>query len=179
VLRDSRGRRFELTIMTTAGNAVREQVQQIMKESMRTVGIDLRIDNRPAGVLFGQVTRQRQFPHMVMYAWLMSPVTLPHSFWNSDQVPTQQNNWEGSNYPGWRNAENDKINNDVLQELDAAKRIALLKRQQEIWTDELPAVPLYFRLQLNTASKRLSNIRPAGLSGTYINWNSQEWGWQQ
>jgi hypothetical protein len=38
---------------------------------------------------------------------------------------------------------------------------------------------LYFRLQLNTASKRLQNIKPAGLSGTYINWNSQEWGWTQ
>jgi peptide/nickel transport system substrate-binding protein len=179
ILRDSRGRRFEITIMTTAGNAVREQVQQIMKESMRTVGIDLRIDNRPAGVLFGQTTRQRQFPHLVMYAWLMSPVTLPHSFWNSDQIPTQQNNWEGSNYPGWRNAENDKLNSSILLEVDAAKRVALLKRQQEIWSDELPAIPLFFRLQLNTASKRLTNIKPAGLSGTYINWNSQQWGWQQ
>ncbi len=179
VMRDARGRRFEMTIMTTAGNAVREQVEQIMKESMRAVGIDLRIDNRPAGVLFGQTTRQRQFPFMVMYAWVMSPLTLPHSFWNSDQIPTAQNSWEGSNYPGWRNAENDKLNNEILQEIDTAKRVALLKKQQEIWADELPAIPLYFRLQLNTASKKLSNIKPAGLSGTYINWNSQEWGWVQ
>lgn len=179
IMRDARGQRFEMTIMTTAGNAVREQVEQIMKESMRAVGIDLRIDNRPAGVLFGQTTRQRQFPHMVMYAWVMSPITLPHAFWNSDQIPTAQNSWEGSNYPGWRNAENDKLNNEILQEIDAAKRVALLKKQQEIWAEELPAIPLYFRLQLNTANKRLQNVKPAGLSGTYINWNSQEWAWTQ
>ena len=179
IMRDARGRRFEMTIMTTAGNAVREQVQQVMKESMRAVGIDLRIDNRPAGVLFGQTTRHREFPYMVMYAWVMSPLTLPHSFWNTDQIPTAQNSWEGSNYPGWRNAENDKINADVLQEIDAAKRVALLKRQQEIWTDELPSIPLYFRLQLNTASKRLANIKPTGLASVYINWNSQEWAWTQ
>ncbi len=179
IMRDARGQRFEMTIMTTAGNAVREQVQQVMKESMRAVGIDVRIDNRPAGVLFGQTTRQRQFPHMVMYAWVMSPLTLPHSFWNADQIPTPQNNWEGSNYPGWRNAENDKLNNEILQEIDAGKRVALLKKQQEIWAEELPAIPLYFRLQLNTANKRLQNVKPAGLSGTYVNWNSQEWGWTQ
>ncbi len=179
ILRDSKGQRFELIVMTTAGNAVREQVEQIMKESMRAVGIDLKIDNRPAGVLFGQTTRQRQFPHMVMYAWVMSPLTLPHSFWNADQIPTPQNNWEGSNYPGWRNTENDKLNNEILQEIDATKRVALLKKQQEIWADELPAIPLYFRLQLNTASKKLANVKPAGLSGTYVNWNSQEWAWTQ
>jgi len=179
IMRDARGRRFEMTIMTTAGNAVREQVQQVMKESMRAVGIDLRIDNRPAGVLFGQTTRHREFPYMVMYAWVMSPLTLPHSFWNTDQIPTAQNSWEGSNYPGWRNAENDKLNNEILQEIDAGKRVALLKKQQEIWAEELPAIPLYFRLQLNTANKRLQNVKPAGLSGTYVNWNSQEWGWTQ
>ncbi len=179
IMRDSKGQRFEMSVMTTAGNAVREQVEQIMKESMRAVGIDLKIDNRPAGVLFGQTTRQRQFPHMVMYAWVMSPLTLPHSFWNADQIPTPQNNWEGSNYPGWRNAENDKLNNEILQEIDATKRVALLKKQQEIWADELPAIPLYFRLQLNTASKKLANVKPAGLSGTYVNWNSQEWAWTQ
>jgi peptide/nickel transport system substrate-binding protein len=179
ILRDSKGQRFEITIMTTAGNAQREQVQQIMKESMRAVGIDLKIDNRPAGVLFGQVTRRRQFPHMVMYAWLMSPLTLPHVFWNADQIPTAQNNWEGSNYPGWRQAENDKLNNDILQEIDSAKRVALLKKQQEIWAEELPAIPLFFRLSLTTSNKRLQNVKPAGLSGTYINWNSETWGWQQ
>ncbi|MCL6551839.1 MAG: peptide ABC transporter substrate-binding protein [Firmicutes bacterium] len=179
ILRDARGRRVELTIMTTAGNAVREQIQQIMKEQLRQIGIDLRIDNRPASVLFGQVTRQRQFPHMVMYAWLMTPESLPHFFWHSNQVPTPQNNWEGSNYPGWRHAENDRLCDAAAQEIDAAKRIELIKRQQEIWAEELPAIPLYFRLSLTTAHKRLAPVKPAGLAGTYINWNSHEWAWVQ
>jgi peptide/nickel transport system substrate-binding protein len=178
ILRDRAGKRLELIIMTTAGNAVREQVQQIMKDQLKAVGIDLRIDNRPAGVLFGQITRRREFPHMVMYAWLMSPVTLPHGLWHSNQIPTAANNWEGSNYPGWRNAEADKLADQALAELDTAKRVALLRRQQELWAEDLPAIPLYFRLHLNTASKRLANVMPAGLAGTYVNWNSEAWVWQ-
>jgi peptide/nickel transport system substrate-binding protein len=179
VLRDSRGQRFEISIMTTAGNAVREQIQQIIKEQLRAVGVDLRIDNRPASVLFGQTTQRRQFPHLVMYAWLMTPLTLGQTFWHSSQVPSATNAWEGQNYPGWKHAESDKLLEQINTEIDTAKRVQMLKRQQEIWADELPAIPLYFRLQMNTANNRISNIKPTGLSGTYINWNSREWGWTQ
>jgi peptide/nickel transport system substrate-binding protein len=179
VLRDRQGRRFEITIMTTAGNALREQVQQVMKEQLRAVGIDLRIDNRPASVLFGQVTARRQFPHLVMYAWLMTPLSLGNTLWKSDQIPTPQNNWEGQNYPGWRHSENDQLLTQIETEIDTAKRVQMLKRQQEIWAEELPSIPLYFRLHLTTNHKRLTNVKPTGLAGTYINWNAHEWAWQQ
>jgi len=179
IMRDSKGQRFEISIMTTAGNASREQVEQIIKEQMRAVGIDLKIDNRPASVLFGQVTARRLFPHMVMYAWLMAPTSLGNTLWHSSQIPTAANNWEGQNGPGWKNADNDKLLDQITNEIDAAKRVALLKKEQEIWADELPAIPLYFRLALNTANKKITNVKPTGLSGTYINWNSQEWAWSQ
>ena len=150
-----------------------------MKEQLRAVGIDLRIDNRPAGVLFGQVTRRRQFPHMVMFGWQMSPLTLGHTFWHSSLIPTPANNWEGQNGPGWRHAENDKLLDQIVEEIDTAKRIALLKKQQEIWAEELPVIPLYFRLSLTTSNKKLTHVKPTGLSGAYINWNSEQWGWSQ
>ncbi len=178
-LRDSRAQKFEMTIMTTAGNAVREQVQLIIKEQFRAVGVDLRIDNRPASVLFGSTTARRQFPHLVMYAWLMSPTSLGNTFWHSSQVPSAGNNWEGQNYPGWKNAENDKLIDQIMTEIDGPKRIALLRKQQELWVEELPSIPLYFRLHLTTSSKKIKGVSPAGLAGTYINWNSQAWEWTQ
>lgn len=165
--------------MTTAGNALREQVQQVMKEQLKTVGIDLRIDNRPASVLFGQVTNRRQFPHLVMYAWLQTPLSLGNTLWKSEQIPTPANNWEGQNYPGWRNTENDQLLQQIENEIDVTKRIDLLKKQQAIWAEELPSIPLYFRLHLTTSSKRLTNVKPSGLAGTYINWNSNDWNWSQ
>jgi peptide/nickel transport system substrate-binding protein len=179
ILVDASGKRFELSIMTTSGNASREQVESIMKEQFKAVGIDLKIDNRPASVLFGQVTNKRQFPHMVMYAWVMGRTSLGTSLWHSTQIPSQANNWEGQNYPGWRNAESDKLIDQVASELDTAKRIQMLKRQQEIWVDEVPSIPLFFRLSLTTAKKALKNVKPVGLSGTYISCNSGEWVWSE
>lgn len=178
-LRDRAGKRFEMTIMTTAGNALREQVQQIMKDQLKAVGLDLRIDNRPASVLFGQITARRQFPHMVMYAWLMTPASLGDTMWKSDQIPTAANNWEGQNYPGFRHEENDRLLTQIQNEIDTVKRVAMLKRQQEIWAEELPAIPLYFRLHLTTSPKTVRGVSPAGLAGTYINWNSSAWVWTQ
>ncbi len=180
ILRDASGKRFEISIMTTAGNAVREQIEQIIKVQLGQVGIDLRIDNRPASVLFGQVTRQRTFPHLVMYAWVSSPITHFRTIWESKQIPTAANNYVGQNNPGYKNPEVDKLLEQADQELDEAKRAALLKKVQQIWADELPSLPLYFRLELQVSRRELKNYKPRGISETEGSrssptWNAGEW----
>jgi len=175
VLRDSGGKRVEMTIMTTAGNSVREQVQQIMREQLKEVGIDLRIDNRPASVFLGTIAPRRQFPHMAIIGSLFTPESLAFERWHSSQIPSAANNWEGQNRPGWRNAEVDRIMEQVIGELDAAKRNTLLKRQQELLAEEIPSLSLYFRLSLTTMRKSVRNVKPTGLGGYYIPWNAWEW----
>ena len=177
ILRDATGKRFEVTIMTTAGRADREQVQQIMKEYLKQVGIDLRIDNRPASVLFGQVTRERTFQHMVMYAWGLSPTTHMRAIWHSKEIPTAANNFVGQNTPGYKNAEVDKLLEQAEEELDEAKRVALLKKVQEIWAEDLPSLPLYFRLELQVSRRDLKNYKPRGLGQP--TWNAEQWAWSQ
>lgn len=175
VLRDASGKRAEMTIMTTAGNSVREQVEQIIREQLRAVGIDLRIDNRPSSVFLGTIAPRRQFPHMAMYASLFTPDSLAFDRFHSSQIPSAANNWEGNNRPGWRNAEVDRIMEQLINELDANKRNALLKRQQEILAEDLPSLPLYFRLSLTTMRKTVRNVRPTGLGSYYLPWNAWEW----
>ena len=178
ILRDASGRRFEISIMTTAGNAVREQVEQIIKDQVRQVGIDLRIDNRPASVFFGQITRQRTYPHLAMYAWVSSPVTHFRTIWHSKEIPTAANNYVGQNTPGYTNPQMDTLLEQADQELDETKRAALLKKAQEIWAEDLPSLPLYFRLETNVSRPALKNYKPRGFSGTPFGsttWNAQTW----
>jgi peptide/nickel transport system substrate-binding protein len=177
VLRDRAGKRFEMTFMTTAGNAPREQTQQIIKELLKAVGIEITIDNRPASVFFGSIVTRRQWPQLAEWATLFTPETLPYPNFHSSQIPSAANNWEGSNRGGWRNAENDRLSELANVELDPDKRAALIRKQQEIYAAELPSLSMYFRLNLTTAKKTLKNVRPVGLGGFYINWNAQEWGW--
>ncbi len=175
VLRDASGKRFEITIMTTAGNTIREQVQQIIKDQLKGVGIDLRIDNRPASVLFGEITRKRAYPHLVMYAWVSAPTTHFRTIWHSKEIPTAANNFVGQNTPGYKNAEVDKLLEQADEELDEAKRAALLRRSQELWAEDLPSLPLFFRLELNAARRGLKNYKPTGISGSGPTWNAEQW----
>ena len=177
VLRDRNGKRVEMTFMTTAGNATREQTQQIVKEQLKAVGIEIRIDNRPASVFLGPVILRRQWPHFAEYGTLYTPEVMPFTDFHSSQIPSAANNWEGSNRRGWRNAENDRLSEQIGQELDTAKRIEMFRRQQDLFAEDLPALPLYFRLSLTTAMRSLKNVKPTGLGSFYINLNSQEWSW--
>jgi peptide/nickel transport system substrate-binding protein len=177
ILRDGGGRRVEMEISTTAGNAIREQIQQIIKEQLRQVGIDVRISNRPASVFFGTYTTRRQFPHMAMYASLFTPESVPHDRFHSVGIPTAANNWSGNNRVGWRSAENDQVWDQIVAELDVEKRTALLRRQQELFAEDLPSLPLYFRLDLTTYPKAMQNVKPVGLGTYYLPWNIWAWKW--
>lgn len=179
ILRDASGKRVEMTIMTTAGNAVREQIEQVIKEQLKQVGIDLRIDNRPASVFLGPIISRRQFPFLAMYGSLFTPESVPFNRFHSSQIPTEANAWQGDNRAGWRNVENDRLWEQLISELDEKKRIALFHRQQEIFAEELPSLPLYFRLSLTTNYKALRNVKPTGLGTYYIPWNSWEWAWAE
>lgn len=177
ILRDATGKRVEMTIMTTAGNSIREQIEVIMKDQLRQVGIDLRIDNRPASVFFGIITPRRQFPHFAMAAGLFTPESIPLSRFHSSQIPSAANSWQGDNRVGWRHAENDRVLEQLASELDPQKRTAFLRRQQEIFAEELPHLSLYFRLDLTTFPKAMRGPRPTGLSTYYLPWNIWEWKW--
>lgn len=177
VLRDRTGKRVEIIFMTTAGNAAREQVQQVVKEQLKGVGIEIKIDNRPSSVFFGTITPRRQFPHFAMATAVFSPQDTGFDRFHSTQVPSAENNWEGNNRSGWRNAENDRLMEQIITELDAAKRNALLQRQQVLFAEELPSLPMFFGLALTTARKEIRNVKPVGLAETYLPWNAWQWVW--
>ncbi|MDI6771201.1 MAG: peptide ABC transporter substrate-binding protein [bacterium] len=177
ILRDRAGKRVEMTFMTTAGNAPREQTQQIVKEQLKAVGIEIRIENVPASVFFGRVVVRREWPHLAEWATLFTPETMAFPNFHSSQIPSAANNWEGSNRSGWRNTDNDRLCEQINEELDEAKRVELFRRQQDLYVEDLASLPLYFRLHLTTAMKQLRSVKPTGLGGFYITWNSQEWSW--
>lgn len=174
ILRNAKGERMHLLLMSTAGDNTREQVEQILQSQWKNVGVEIEIKNEPGKVLFGNTIKYRKFPHMVMYAWTMSPIADGESLWTIDNIPSKNNNWQGQNNAGWRNEEANKIDHQVPTELDSKKRAELLRKEQEIWTEELPSIPLFFRSDVSVIKKGLREWLPTGTS-TPITWNSQVW----
>ncbi|MDE0702937.1 MAG: peptide ABC transporter substrate-binding protein [Rhodospirillaceae bacterium] len=159
---NAKGERLSLSLMTTAGNRAREQVMEILQAYWRRIGIDIRLKTQPARVYFGRTVTQRQFPAMAMYAWISAPESNPRGTLHSSEIPTADNNWSGQNFPGFRNAEMDRLIERLEVTLKLKDRVPIWKRIQQIYAAELPVLPLYFRANPYVFPRWLKGIRPTG-----------------
>lgn len=175
VVRDSNGKKLALKINTTAGNRAREQIEQIIQQNLKAVGIEVTIFNYPARVLFGDVTIHRKFTGMVMYAWVMSPTSDCDLLYTSDGIPSEANHWEGQNYPGYRNPEMDRLCKAASREIDEPARTQALQASAKILALDLPSLPLYFRVRVGTAKVGLVNYDFRALNEM---WSVHRWFWQ-
>lgn len=167
---NAKGERLALELMTTAGNRTRETVQQVLQSQWRRVGIDVRIRNEPPRVYFGETLRKRGYQALAMYAWLSSPESVPRTTLHSKEIPTADNNYAGQNTPGFKNAEMDRLIALTEVELGREARRKLWRRMQEIYIEELPVLPLYFRSDPFVLPKWLAGIEPTGHQGTTTQW---------
>ena len=55
------GTRLSFENACTAGNKQREQIQQLLQQQWRQVGVEMKINNKPAAVLFGDFYRMSKF----------------------------------------------------------------------------------------------------------------------
>lgn len=162
VRHNAKGEPLRLELITTAGNRTRETVQQVIQAQWKKVGVDLRLRNQPARILFGETVRQRKYEAMTMYAWSSAPESVPRTTLHSAHIPTPENGWAGQNYTGFRNAEMDGLIEKIEVELDRNKRKVLWHRLQEIYATELPALPLYFRADPFILPLWLDGVEPTG-----------------
>lgn len=159
---NAKGEPLRLEIMTTAGNRVRELVEQVIQSNLRDIGIDLRIRNQPARVLFGQTIRQREFTGMAMFAWFSSPKNVPRTTLHSSMIPTEENGWSGQNYTGYRSAVMDDAIDKVEVECSDADQKRYWTTIQQTYAEDLPALPLYFRANAFIMPKWLHGVTPTG-----------------
>lgn len=170
---NAKGEKLQLTLGTTAGARVREQVQQVLQHYWKQIGVDIRIQNQPARVFFGQTVRERRFEAMAMFAWISAPESLPRSTLHSSMIPTQANNWAGQNYTGYNNPAVDTLLDSIELDLNRETRAEKWHQLQTIYAQDLPALPLYFRANPYVIPKWLKGIRPTGHQAVTTLWVEQ------
>lgn len=163
-----------LELMTTAGNQVREQVQQVIQSQLAQVGVGIEIRNYPAKVFFSEQVRRRKFKHMAMFAWTMSPRSDGFTLWAEKFIPSRSNNWQGQNASGWRNREVSEILERIQKTVGDEERKAMLYRLQDQWARDLPSIPLFFRADVSAVPAAMKGWRPTG-SLVPETWNAHEW----
>ena len=176
VRHNAKGDRLSLEITTTAGNRVRELVAQVIQSQLRQVGVELRIKAEPPRV-FSEGLNRRQFTALAMYAWVQRPEGVPRTLLHSKEIPSAENAWSGQNYPGYRNPAMDAALDAAERELDSAKRRALFADIQRIHAEDLPVLPLFFRVDPFVIPKQLKGVTPTGHLNSSTLWIEQ-WRWE-
>ncbi len=174
---NAKGERLTIELATTAGNRVREQVQQVLQSQWKQLGIDVRLKVEPPRVFFGETVRKRNYGALAMYAWVSAPQSVPRTTLHSQEIPAETNGWSGQNSGAYKNPEMDKLLDAMEVELDVARRKALFGEMQRLYTEDLPVLPLYFRTDAFIFPKPLKGVRPTGHLNASTLW-VEEWRWE-
>jgi peptide/nickel transport system substrate-binding protein len=161
IRRNASGDKLALDLASTAGNRVRELVEQVLQSQWRQIGVELHLRNQPARVLFGETVVKRNFT-MALFAWTSAPENVPRTTLRSDEIPTASTGWRGQNYGGFRNHEADQLIDAIEIELARDRRAQLWRELQALYAEQLPALPLFFRADAYVLPKWLKGVTPTG-----------------
>lgn len=173
------GTPLRLKLQTTSGSQLREEVQQLIVEMARAVGIDFYIENVPSAELFGSwgagAFRKHGHFDVLMYSTSdgIDPHELLFSYFHSSQMPVEANGGAGFNYSRWVNAKADAALEAAAKTPDMAARKADYQTVCEQVDAELPQIYLYDRSELHLARANVTGFVINPWSGQ--GWNMEEW----
>lgn len=174
------GKKMILTLTTTAGNKIRERVEQILKDQWKKVGVQVKIQNYPASVVFSNEFAKKGDEgkwDLFMFAWGSDAISEDGSLWVGKEAPTKANGFTGSNYAKYKSKAYDTLWEKANIEFDSANRIKLFDKMQMIWNEDLPVLPLYYRMSAYTRAPGLVNYDFTANS-VFNSWNAYQIGWK-
>jgi peptide/nickel transport system substrate-binding protein len=167
------GRAFAMTIRDTEGEAQ----PLIVADYWRAIGVASEYEHRGAAAQRDRQDRAT-FTGITL---ITNPIEILGVVRKlaSYNIPTAANRWTGTNRGGWSSPAWDDLNDRMLAALDDSKRLGIEREMLQLYTTELPLMPLFFTLQQQPVGGGL--VGPAVITGTAPNdsaqltWNIHEW----
>ncbi len=167
------GEDFIVTLGTTSGNDMRQQLTQIFKENMVDCGITVDLYYLPAGEWFADGEGTPLFGRLFdlgEFAWVLSPEPACNLY-ISDEIPgppeelDENGNarwpagWGGANETGWSNAEYDTACKAALASLPGTPEYTQFHYEaQVIFSENVPVIPLFLRLKVAATRPEIRNF---------------------
>lgn len=163
-----------LQLVTIDNTPMLQDVAQRFQRDMKAIGIGIELNPLPADALFAPdgPLFQRQF-ELALFSWIAGPDPGGLLLWSCAAVPSEENGWSGDNFSGWCFRDADRSIRTAVTSLDPNERRAAYLRQQQLWTQELPSLPLFQRLSLVISAPDLQGPLPDPLAP--ITWNIAAW----
>jgi peptide/nickel transport system substrate-binding protein len=176
-LANAAGERFEFPFRVPVADNEELRIQGAVAGFWKDIGVSTRIENATQ-----QQLRDREWQHTFPGASTTDAGPTLNSLsrrWHSSTIPRAENRYAGSNSAYWSNPNGDRI----LRQLDNTFRLQdmdpVLADFARVWTDDLPALPLYYTPEVTAAYKYLTGARPrpGGSGQNTWNWSCFKWEW--
>ncbi len=128
---------------TVAGNKRREDVQALVAEMTAPFGIGWEIINYDPGELFQNRLPAMNFGPVALFAFGVTPDPTVVSLYDIDGIPSESNSFSGQNFMAYASTEASDLAAAIDREVDAAARLALVRRLGALLATDVPWIPLY------------------------------------
>jgi peptide/nickel transport system substrate-binding protein len=176
------GTRLSLRVVSTTGNKLREQIEQILVDEWRAIGVELRIANVPSAVLTGAwqsngVRKRGDFDLLLAQAGLGVTSADPQSYLaqrhRCDAIPRAENNGSGSNYERFCDVRVDQLLDEAGRTLERDRRRDLYGEVLGILNERAIAIWLYDRGRYDAFRTRVQGYASNGWD--VASWNAAQW----
>lgn len=164
---------LEIGLLSSRGNLAREKMTQIIRENLGRVGIRANVQLLLANEIAARFMESFDYD-AILFGIIPTDVVpdLQTDLWYSSGrlhfwFPAQAN----PHYP-WE-AELDELTSRLVRTLDPKARRATCHRMQELWAQELPAIPIIAPNVIVGWKKTVGNVSPSILV-PYLLWNAEE-----
>ena len=178
-IRVRNGVRASLRITTTTGDKIREEIEQVLIDEWRQIGVALEVSNVPSSVLFGSWSqnspRKKGDFDINMYASApdIDPQETVAQRFACANIPRPENGGAGFNYYRYCDQQTDQLIDQAGSTVDQARRrqlyAAILKRLD----DAQISVWLYNRANIDAYRASVGGYRDNGWDN--FTWNAQDW----
>jgi peptide/nickel transport system substrate-binding protein len=174
-IRAKNGVRLSFTNSTTSGDPLREQVQQFLQQTFAQLGVEMKISNLPAAVMWGDFWVQSQFDSVIVGSSYLIGAD-PDVTNRLHSRSTAAKGGRGSNTAQYANPEVDALLDKGARTFDPEARRAIYFQVQEIVRRDLPFLPLYQSNSVEGLKKGINGFVPNGNTRTE-SWNALAWYW--
>lgn len=141
---------FSFTLNIPSGNPLRDFASTVIKNNLKQVGIDVKVEKLEVGVLMDGVLN-RKLDSWILAWFIPLPIDLKN-YWYSDLKQTQMN------FAAYQSEEADKIMLELEKKHSKKEYIELMKKFQQIISDDQPVTFLYWFDNIVCYNKRIKNI---------------------
>ena len=172
-IRVKNGVRLSFTNSTTAGNELREQLQQYMQQTLKDAGIEMKIQNMPAAVLFGDFWLKSRFSSVIVgQDFLTAGDPDTSDFFLSTNSAAKGGG--GLNFFQYANPEVDRLLAEGGKTLVPEQRKPIYMKVQEIVRDDLPFIPIFQSARVRGYKKGINGYA-ANTNVRIDTWNIADW----